>query len=279
MTRSDLMEKTKRRLGHPMIKVELDDIQILDHIDYARDKFIKWATGQANQEVFFTLMLSAGQHLYDLPNGVIEVVNYDTNASTGGINTLFTVENYLYNQGMLDALFSTEGRYTLMSYHIARDFLDTLNKYIVDAYNYKYHPYSNQLEIQPPPACGTLNIPPTYDCDGIEVDAGGIYRSPGWILLRTYMITESTIDNDNFDKDVNDFNFYGTGWVLDYVTALSKISLGIIRNKFANFTSIGNAGISLDGDSMISEGKEEKERLDESLKLEECYEGYSILIG
>lgn len=261
MTRSDLLEKVKRRLGHPMIKVELDDMQILDHIDYSRDKFIKWATGQATQEVFFTLMLSAGQYLYDLPNGVIEVIGYDTHTSTGGINTLFTVENYLYNQGLFDALLSTEGSFTLVSYHIARDFLETLNKYLIDIYNYKYHPYSNQLEIQPPPV------------------SGGVYSSPGWILLRTYMITESTIDNENFDKDVNDFHFYGAGWILDYVTALSKISLGIIRNKFANFTSIGNAGISLDGDSMISEGKEELERLNETLRLEECYIGYGIEVG
>ena len=50
-------------------------------------------------------------------------------------------------------------------------------------------------------------------------------------------------------------------------------------NKFSNFASLGNIGISLDGDSMISEGKEEKEKLEEDLRLEETWEGYGMEYG
>jgi len=69
-TKKELAEKIKRRLGYPMIKVELHPRQIDDAIDYARDKFIKWAVGQATQETWFTVLLSAGQNFYDLPVGV-----------------------------------------------------------------------------------------------------------------------------------------------------------------------------------------------------------------
>jgi hypothetical protein len=55
--------------------------------------------------------------------------------------------------------------------------------------------------------------------------------------------------------------------------------LGETRRKFANFSSIGNTGISLDGDSLLSEGKEEKERLEEKLKEEENFEGSYITFG
>jgi hypothetical protein len=34
----------------------------------------------------------------------------------------------------------------------------------------------------------------------------------------------------------------------------------------SNFSSLGNASISLDGSDMYSEGKEDKERLEEELK-------------
>jgi hypothetical protein len=61
--------------------------------------------------------------------------------------------------------------------------------------------------------------------------------------------------------------------------ALSKITLGMIRRKFGNFNSIGNTGISLDGDSLISEGTQEKTELEERLKLEESHEGYGLFIG
>jgi hypothetical protein len=278
MTKEKLIMKVKRRLGHPMVKVELDDSQIIDHIDYARDKYIKWAVGNATQEVFFTLMLSGGQHLYDLPIGVTEVVTYEDYSTTGGINTLFTIENYLYNQGVFNPLVSSDAAYTLVSYHIARDFLESLDRYVVDAYNYKYHPYTNQLEIQPPPPCdSSLVLPPSYDCDGNETHSGGTYNSPGWILIDSYMIEGSTLDG--WSPRNNDSYIFESDWILDYTTALSKITLGMIRNKFANFASIGNAGISLDGDTMISEGKEEKERLEETLRDEEAYEGYGITVG
>jgi hypothetical protein len=55
--------------------------------------------------------------------------------------------------------------------------------------------------------------------------------------------------------------------------------LGRIRSKFAQFNSIGNIGIGLDGDTLLQEGITEKEKLDETLRLEESYEGYGILLG
>jgi hypothetical protein len=53
----------------------------------------------------------------------------------------------------------------------------------------------------------------------------------------------------------------------------------LIRRKFANFTSIGNTGLSLDGDSLISEGTTEKERLEEKLKDEEVWDAYYPIYG
>lgn len=274
MTKVSLSEKIKKRLGYPVIKVELDESQIFDQIDYARSKWIKWAVGNATQEVYFTIMLSAGQNNYDLPIGVTEVINYETSVggTSSGINTLFTIDNFLYNQGMFEALYSTTGRgYTIISYHIARDFLETLRRYTPDKYNWKYHRYTNQLEIHPAPSTGnSLNV--TND-DGVVVTVD----SPGFILLRAFMIQGSTYDNWE-DGDSNT-NFYEDLWILDYATALCKIILGNIRNKFANFTSIGNMGISLDGDSLISEGKEEKENLETTLREEEVFEGLGISLG
>jgi len=270
MTKVELSEKIKRRLGFPMVKVELDESQIHDQIDYSRAKWIKWAVGNATQEVFFTMLLSAGQNFYDLPVGVTEVIGYESTGTSSGINTLFTVDNFLYNQGMYQALYSTSG-YTLLSYHIARDFLDTVRRYTPDKYNWKYHKYTNQLEIHPAPSTGNSLTVTDDDGESVTVD------SPGYILIRSFMIEGSTYDS--WSTGDSDTNFFENLWILDYSTALCKIILGTIRNKFANFSSIGNVGISLDGTDMISEGKEEKEKLDESLQLEESYIGLGIMLG
>ena len=122
-----MVEKIKRRLGAPVVKVELDNMQINDAIDYARTKYIKWAIGNATIETWFTLMLSAGESFYDMPANVTEIINYDTR-SAGSIHTLFTMENFLYNQGMYDQLLmkGVSSGYTLVSYHIAKDFLETV---------------------------------------------------------------------------------------------------------------------------------------------------------
>ena len=68
---------------------------------------------------------------------------------------------------------------------------------------------------------------------------------------------------------------YEDEWFQDYCIALCKITLGYTRRKFANMTSLGNASISLDGDSLVGEGQQEKEALEERLR-NEAWEGMDI---
>lgn len=258
MLRAELVEKIMRRLGAPMVKVELEPSTINDNIAYARQKFIKWAVGQATQETYSTLMLSGGVSFYDLPGDVVEVIGYDVQ-SYGGVNQLFTMSNYMMNQGMFDQMLmrGAGSGYSMVSYHIARDFLETLKRYVVDAYTYKYHKYTNQLEIMPaPPVSGSF-----YNISGV------VYDTPGFILLRTFTL-------EGTDEDL-----YENMWIFDYATAMSKQNLGMIRRKFGSFQGLGNMNVALDGDNLISEGKEEMERLDEQLKNEEVYEGGWIFQG
>jgi hypothetical protein len=202
-----------------------------------------------------------------MPVGVTEVLSYSSSGISSGINTLFTIDNFLYNQGMYEALYNydTTG-YSMVSYHIARDFLETVRKYTPDKYNFKYHRYTNQIEIQPAPPTGNALVinDVTYD-------------SPGFILIRAMMIEGSSLPGYT-DTGAHE-NFYESTWILDYATALCKVKLGLIRRKFGNFASLGNVGISLDGDSLVSEGKEEMTELEEELKLEETYEGLGVEIG
>lgn len=273
ITKSDLAEKIKQKLGAPMIKVEIDSSQLFLAIDIARNKFIKWAVGQSTQETFFTVMLSAGQNFYDMPVGVTEVVSYEDRAGTyGDINTLFTIDNFLYNQGAFDMLLNTTGdNYSMISYHIARDFLETVQRYTPSTYNYKYHRYTNQVEIHPSPDTGNSLSVINDAGETVTVD------SPGFILIRAFMIEGSSYDD--WESGDSNNNFYESDWIFDYALAESKIMLGRVRSKFAQFASIGNTGISLDGDTLISEGKEEKDALKETLILEESLEGMGILMG
>lgn len=285
-TKGDLADLIRRRLGEPVIKVELTTQQIYDAIDYAKHKWLKWGASNSIVETWFTTLLIADQNFYDLPVGVVDIVDYDDSGTASGINTLFTVDNFLFSRGVVDPLVWTGGySYSLISYHLALDFLGTVDRYTPSEYNYKYHKYTNQLEVQPSPVSG--NTPTTViDDQGNETEVD----SPGYILLRSYMIEGSHyggMETDNsksaWKRDSNstssDENFYTSDWLFDYALAESKIMLGRIRSKFAQFNSIGNIGISLDGDTLLNEGIQDKEKLDETLRLEEGHEGYGVIYG
>lgn len=268
MTRSELRAYIKRQLGYPNVRVEISDDQLDDSIIRARKKFIKWATGNASQERFITMMLSGGQHLYDLPTGVLSVIDCQDEGKVSGINTLFTVENQLYNQGILNP-FTYSSNFGLIGYHTALDFLETLEKYTTSSYSYYYHSDTNQLEIAPTPPTGSTLYNTT----------GDVYDSPGWVLLRTFMLRTATLSTSSAPLSAANDPLLEEDWVQDYALALSKIILGRILRKFESFASIGNAGIALDGASLIDEGKQEKEILEEKLQEEETFTGWPIIVG
>lgn len=268
--KTDLIERIKRRFGWPNVKVEVDETTISNHIDYSRDKFIKYAVGHSTQEVWFTIMLSASQYLYDMPEGCHEVVNYHfVPTEFGGINTLFSVANMMFAAGMLDPLTGNEsaGSYNLVSYHLARDFLETLEKYTPDEYNFKYHPRTNQLEIQPPPLSGNAFVYGDYT-----------YDSPGFVLIQAFFLRSATLPDHTLDVMYEDL-YNENQWLEDYAYARVMETLGLVRRKFANFTAAGTQGTSMDGDALVSEARDMMERLMDDLMDKESYVGGYITCG
>jgi len=62
-----------------------------------------------------------------------------------------------------------------------------------------------------------------------------------------------------------EINSTGRQWIRKYALALSKELLGIIRSKYSSLP-IPNGDVTLDGDSLKTEGREEKSQLLEELK-------------
>jgi hypothetical protein len=336
-TRAELREKIRRHLGHPMVKVELCDAHIDDAINDARDMWIKWAVGNATQERYMTLMLRNGKWLYDLPSGVVEVVDYRDDFgsggyntfSAGGINTLFSLDNAMYMAGNMQFWNSGTGygyggmeggynpgtyiggagigmgAYNPISVELAKQFMGDIDHYHVNRYTWVYHRSTNQLQINPVPPCDGSELTVTTDLQGNVYLSDNIedcstlsaattattFTSPGFVLLRTYMVegaglptytppvTGVTVDsiydiNDNYSEWI-----FNEKWIAEYTLALSKITLGHIRRKFAGYGSLGGNGIALDGDAMVSEGMADRDRLEEELDTKHAYEGYGIYIG
>jgi len=457
-TKTELKNLIKRKLGFPMVKIELCDQQIYDSIDYTISLFLKWAVSNGTDIIYFTIPLEAGKKFYDLQKGILDIIEYTENGvGLHGINTLFTVENYLFNQGAFDIL---RGGSTgsLVDYHMFLGFMEDLERYRPNQFNWRYHKMTNQLEITPTPEYNNEQLiikrvdPKTNTLKDYVLDSpgfvmlkanviqgstlpnvirgweevvrelkpaselriinslekdenyfvltnnainqqltisknGNLYENWTWfddngktikwdnkdeilendeilceyntieienneidnkaydetpltttdtilitpieIVAKQFLLSEQTankpsvkillngitysygndflIDTDNqtilfggktldgilIDGDSVDVVFttiptnieefkeslYGETFVQDFATAMCKKTLGLIRRKFASFSSIGNQGISLDGDSLISEAIQEMEILKEQLMNEECHEGGYITMG
>jgi hypothetical protein len=63
----------------------------------------------------------------------------------------------------------------------------------------------------------------------------------------------------------NSLNMWSRNWIAQMTLALSLVLLGRVRSKFKSFP-IPGAELSLNGDDLISSGKEDKEKLMTSLK-------------
>ena len=328
MNKLEFIELIKRNLGGGRVKIELSDDQINDAINRTRNMWIEWTVGNSSQEVYFTVLLRGGVTIYDLPSGVIDIIAYEdmrgsTSSSfdTGGINTLFSFDNHMYgqtggpwssgtNSNYNTSYSSYRGGnyypepYTAIDYTIAKVAIGDMQRLRANRYIYKYHKHTNQLEVQPTPDCknvktittdlsGSLTTIGNIPCSGIDTVEQDVY-SPGFVLVRSYMIEGSTLPTYSpalscgspheykkyacLDSSYEDY-MWSEPWVEEYTTALCKITLGMIRRKFSGFDSLGNSGITMDGDQLISEGKEEKRDLEDKLETHYSHIGLGIIIG
>lgn len=247
-TKEEFRDSIKREFGYPQIRVELDDKTIDLKIDQAISKFVKHATGQSKQEVFFTFPISGGVNTYQMPVAVDEIINYnDYFVSPTQINTLFTLGNYMYNTGVFDPIFyGGGGLFNLVSYQIALDFIETMSRYFKNTCHWKYDYYNNSIILNPAPSFDSTLYTP-------------------FAMIQAYIIEGTDLNATERDYSY----FYSKEWVFRYSVALCKKILGEIREKFQSFNSIGNTGISLNGGQLKNEGDREIELLERKLIEEE----------
>ena len=281
MTIDETVEWINRNLGWPVVKVELPRKTIEMNIITALNRYIKYASGIATTEGNIVIMLSGGQKVYELPDGVTDVISIGNGSPLGGINTLFTVNNQLYNAGLLDFQ-NMDNNWDLTTFHLALDFIEKIERYTsLPSYDFTFHGSSDILsddkkyiELDREPDSGYFQTITIKDENGNPVQVN--VDSPGFLQLHVNMLEGSTLPGWSKDKTIE--RLLDQWWCRLYSLALCKVALGMIRRKFENYASIGNTGIALDGSALISEGKDELNELEDKLKNEESYPNGSFII-
>ena len=124
--------------------------------------------------------------------------------------------------------------------------------------NYSFELVNNKLRVFP--------LPDTDDV-GTKIWFNYYVRDERTDLTRTYNQDRTTDPSNVPYKFITytEINASGRQWIRRYTLALAKELLGIIRSKYSSMP-IPNGDVTLDGEALKSEGREEKANLIEELK-------------
>ena len=232
--RNKVFEFIKLMLGDGMIDVELDPAHMELALERALTQY-RQRSSNAVEESYLFLELIQDQNEYRLPDEVIGVrevfrraVGSRTGLGAGG--TLFEPFNLAYTNTYLMTGSMMGG---LATYDAFAGYKKLVGRMFGSYIEYNWKPTSHTLDIlQRPFAQGEQILIRSYN-----------FR-PDWVLLQ---------------------DIYAKQWLRNYSLAVCKQILGQARSKFGSIAGPGSP-ITLNGTALISEAKEEMEKLDKEVQ-------------
>lgn len=153
ITRDDLVEYIKARLGHPVIDLELElcERNGLGHAHLAIQDSLDWmfrhSQDEADYKDFMVLKLRRGIVEYILPEDVSDVI--EAQATWGNGYTPWMS----FDVGAGESLVATTGwaQFDLVTYVAAMRYLADVKKLVGVQYTLNYHPHERKLRVKPHP--------------------------------------------------------------------------------------------------------------------------------
>ena len=223
-----------RALGSPVINIEVADSQMDDRIDDALQLFVERHYNGANRK-YLELDITQAHHdskVIQLPSTVLSVIHIHKGSTTGLGEDVFMSEQWQMEAAAFEAIQYGGG---LVNIEMTGQAIAGLKKYTERMAEYTYNKTNNSLFI-------LGELPPIGNK----------------ILLETY---SAIAENDIIATDIFDDSF-----VKKYATALVKKQWGQNLSKFEGSSTLPG-GLSVNGGDIMSEAKEEIEKLLEDLEL------------
>ena len=255
-SKSTFKEYVKRKLGAPVLEINVDDDQLDDRIDEALQYFreyhydgsikcyLKHKITEAEKTTFLTNETHtedvAGTHAFSgqtvleqqnyivMPEFVLSVVNIFPFNDKHNLN-MFDLRYQLRLNDIYD-LTSTN----ILYYEMVQQHIQMMDQILVGRAPLRYSMHSNRLYM--------------------DMDFGSINNNE-YILLECYRMIDPT--------DMTDV--YNDMWLKRYAAALVKYQWGENLSKFSGVQLPG--GVELNAENMKTEAKEEIQRLEEESRL------------
>ena len=236
-TRDTLIDYCKRRLGDPVIEINIDEDQIEDRVDEALQIFQEYHS-EATYRTYVSYQVTAD----DVTNKYVSV-----DSSILFISRMFAI----------DATFGSSINFFDIKYQMMLNDIADMHNYIGDlAYYEQMQQYLSLLDMK---LNGTPQVEYARKQDRLYIFgefADGDLKAGDYIVYEAYKI----IDPASFSKVWNDM------WLKEYTTALFKQQWGQNLIKFEGMTLPG--GVSLNGRQLYDDASTDLERLREKLRLD-----------
>lgn len=236
-TRAQLKDYCLRKLGAPVIEINVDDEQLEDRLDEAITRFQTFHY-DGKEKAYTSHLITSG----DIANTYIQMAN-----DVIGVTRIFTLSGSYTNS-------SGSGGFNMfdINYQIRLNEL-----YDFMSGDYVYFELANQ-HIRMLEMMFTGEIPIRYNkyTNVLHIDADWRLRFPAgnYILIEVYRALGAGVA------------FYGDDWLRKYTTALFKEQWGTNIKKFGSVSLPG--GMILNGQQIYNEAVEEKEKLENQLRDE-----------
>jgi len=227
-SRQTLKEYALRRLGHPVIDINIDDSQMEDNLDDAIQFFQEYHFDGVLQVFLKHQVTSSYLAMDDIDSNVVSV-NKLFNLAVNSVN-LFDVSYQL----ALNDFFGTFTPGTLTNYTITKQHLEMLEDILDPEKNIRFSKVTNKLY-------GDFNW-------SDDLDAGD------YVVIDAY----SKLDPETYTEIYND------RLLKKYVTALFKRSWGNNLSKFEGVTVLG--GVQFNGAKILDEASAEIDKIEEEVQ-------------
>lgn len=247
-SRTELKDYALRKLGFPVIDINVDDDQLEDRIDDALQLYREFHF-DGTEQIYLAHQVTANNvsdkyvTLSDNIIGVRRVMPFIPGSvtSTGGGFNIFDIN---YQIRLNDFYNLTASSYTY--YVIARQHLEMLNMIVTGEYPFEFNKKTHRLNI--------------------FVDWNARYKPDDYLCFEAIRI----VDPETYSK------VYSDTWLKKYVTALFKKQWGSNLTKYANYTLPG--GLVVNGEKIYNDAVAEVEELETSLR--DTYEmPVAMLVG
>jgi hypothetical protein len=228
-SRTAFKENCLRRLGAPVIEINVSDEQVDDRVDEALTYYWDYHFDGTEKQYYKHQITQQNKTdgYITLPDNIIGVVNLFTIGEGLNTNNLFNIR---YQIALNDLYTLTN--VSLVPYYMAMQHIATLEEILVGRQPIRYNRHRNRLHI---------------DVDWNKVNVGE------YVIVEAYQI----VDPDTFTEVWKD------RWLLQYGTALIKRQWGNNLKKFSGMMMPG--GIQFNGQQIYDEAIEEIRLLEQDM--------------